>query len=109
MALYRWEEASMDFLSLDKFITPSLIRILYIIGLVVLFLSALFQIIFTTGQLGFWGGVIFPLIEFVFGVLLWRIFCEIVLLFFDMRDKLAIIAGRTAGGSATVPGGSRPF
>jgi len=30
---------------------------------------------------------------FVFGVL-WRVYCEIVLVFFDMRDKLAEIAKR---------------
>ena len=40
-------------------------------------------------------GVIVPLIAMCALALLWRIYCELLLVFFDMRDKLATIASRT--------------
>ena len=51
-------------------------------------------------MIGIWtfsilGGVIVPLIAMCALALLWRIYCELILVFFDMRDKLATIAGRT--------------
>ena len=39
-------------------------------------------------------GVILPLIAAALGALVLRIYCELVLVFFDMRDKLADIAKR---------------
>jgi hypothetical protein len=81
-----------DFLSFEKFITPSIIRIVYIIGLVLIVLGTLIKIF--AAYTGFISGLIVPIIlMFLFG-LLWRVYCEIVLVFFDMRDKLAAIASR---------------
>ena len=39
-------------------------------------------------------GVILPLIGACIVGLLWRIYCELILVFFDMRDKLADLAAR---------------
>lgn len=83
-----------EFLSFDNFITPKIIRIIYVIGLVLIVLSTLIGIIIGVAASGFFRGFIVPIIlMFVFGVL-WRIYCEIVLVFFDMRDRLAEIANR---------------
>jgi hypothetical protein len=38
-----------------------------------------------------------PLIGAFIVALLWRIYCEVILVFFDMRDKLAEIAARPRG------------
>jgi hypothetical protein len=35
-----------------------------------------------------------PIIIACIAALLWRIYCEIILVFFDMRDKLAEIAAK---------------
>jgi len=35
--------------------------------------------------------VILPLVEAGIVTLLWRIYCELILVFFDMRDKLAAL------------------
>jgi hypothetical protein len=38
--------------------------------------------------------VILPLVEAGIVTLLWRIYCELILVFFDMRDKLAALGAR---------------
>jgi len=81
-----------DFLSFDRFITPSIIHIIYLIGLILIVLGTLLKIF--TAYTGFVSGLIVPLVlMFVFGLLL-RVYCEILLVFFDMRDKLETIAKR---------------
>jgi hypothetical protein len=45
-------------------------------------------------ELSIFSGVILPLVGACVVALLWRIYCELILVFFDMRDKLAEIAAR---------------
>ena len=45
-------------------------------------------------ELAIFAGVILPLIGACVVTLFWRIYCELLLVFFDMRDKLAEIAAR---------------
>ena len=82
-----------DFLSFDTFITPKIIRIVFVLGLLLIALAALIRVI-----LGIWElsilGIILPLIGACIIGLLWRIYCELILVFFDMRDKLADLAAR---------------
>lgn len=83
-----------DFLSFDNFITPRIIRVVFVIGLVLIVLGTLIEIIVGVAYSGFLRGFIVPIVlMFVFAVL-WRVYCEIVLVFFDMRDRLAEIAKR---------------
>jgi hypothetical protein len=83
-----------DFLSFDTFITPKIIHIVFAIGLLLIALVTLFRVVYGIWQLSIFTGVILPLIgACVFG-LLWRIYCEMILVFFDMRDKLADLASR---------------
>ncbi len=83
-----------DFLSFDTFITPKIIRIVFALGLLLIALAAVIRILIGIWELSLLTGIILPLIgACVFG-LLWRIYCEIILVFFDMRDKLAEIASR---------------
>jgi hypothetical protein len=83
-----------DFLSFDTFITPRIIRIVFAIGLLLIALTTLFRVIWGIWQLSIVTGVILPLIGACVVTLLWRIYCELLLVFFDMRDKLAEIAAR---------------
>jgi hypothetical protein len=81
-----------DFLSFDHFITPRIIRVVFALGLLLIALVTLVTVIIGIWNLAIIGGVIVPLIGACIAALLWRIYCEIILVFFDMRDKLAEIA-----------------
>jgi hypothetical protein len=83
-----------DFLSFDNFITPKIIRIVFALGLLLIALVTLFRVLGGIWQLSIFYGVILPLIGACVVTLLWRIYCELLLVFFDMRDKLAEIAAR---------------
>jgi hypothetical protein len=80
-----------DFLSFDTFITPKIIRIVFALGLLLIALATLIRVLW---ELSLITGVILPLIGACIVGLLWRIYCELILVFFDMRDKLADLAAR---------------
>jgi hypothetical protein len=84
----------IEFLSFDTFITPRIIRIVFALGLLLIALSALFRVVYGLWQLSIFSGVILPLVGACVVALLWRIYCELILVFFDMRDKLADLAAR---------------
>jgi hypothetical protein len=83
-----------DFLSFDTFITPRIIRVVFAIGLLLIALGTLVRVVWGIWQLSLFTGVILPLIGACVAGLLWRIYCELILVFFDMRDKLADLASR---------------
>jgi Domain of unknown function (DUF4282) len=83
-----------DFLSFDSFITPKIIRVVFALGLLLIALGTLFRVIWGIWQLSLITGVVLPLIVACIVGLLWRIYCEVILVFFDMRDKLADLASR---------------
>ena len=83
-----------DFLSFDNFITPKIIRVVFALGLLLIALGTLVRIVVGIWQLSIFAGVILPLIGACVVALLWRIYCEVILVFFDMRDKLADLASR---------------
>jgi hypothetical protein len=84
-----------DFLSFDRFVTPSIIRVVFVLGLLVIAVGTLIRVLWGIWTFSILTGVILPLIAMCAMALLWRIYCELILVFFDMRDKLATIAGRT--------------
>ena len=83
-----------EFLSFDTFITPRIIRIMFVIGLLLIALTTLMRVLWGIWNLSLFAGVILPLLGACVVTLLWRIYCELILVFFDMRDKLAEIAAR---------------
>ena len=83
-----------DFLSFDTFITPKIIRVVFAIGLLLIALATLVRVLWGIWSLSIFTGVILPLIGACVAALLWRIYCELLLVFFDMRDKLADLASR---------------
>ena len=83
-----------DFLSFDTFIAPKIIRVVFALGLLLIAIVTLIRVVIGIWELAIIHGVILPLIAACIGVLLWRIYCELILVFFDMRDKLADLAAR---------------
>ncbi len=81
-----------EYLSFETFITPKIIRFVFVIGLLLIALGVLVRVVVGLVHLQIIGGVILPLIGGVVAALLLRVYCELVLVFFDMRDKLADIA-----------------
>ena len=83
-----------DFLSFETFITPKIIRVVFALGLLLIAIGALIRVVIGIWQLSIITGVIIPLIAACVIALLWRIYCELILVFFDMRDKLTEIASK---------------
>jgi hypothetical protein len=83
-----------DFLSFENFITPRIIRVVFALGLLLLALATLVRVVVGIWQLSIFYGIIVPLIGACVAALLWRIYCELILVFFDMREKLADLASR---------------
>jgi hypothetical protein len=83
-----------EFLSFDTFIAPKIIRIVFVLGLLLISLGTLIRVLWGIWSFSILSGVIMPLIAACIVALMWRIYCELILVFFDMRDKLADIAAR---------------
>jgi hypothetical protein len=86
-----------DFLSFDTFITPKIIRAMFALGLLLIAICTLVEVLIGIWHFSILTGVILPLIGACVVALLWRIYCELILVFFDIRDKLAEIAARPRG------------
>lgn len=84
-----------SFLTFDRFITPTIIHVVFVLGLVIIVIETVVRVVYGISGENIVYGVIMPLIAMCVVALLWRIYCEVILVFFDMRDKLATIAGRT--------------
>lgn len=87
-----------SFLSFDRMITPSVIKILYYIGLVVVIIGGLISIF--TGLFGAFGGgrmVIMGLIWLVVGPIMVRVYCELLIVAFKIHENLAEINARGKG------------
>ena len=83
-----------DFLSFDTFITPRIIRIVFALGLLLIAIATVIRVVIGIWSFSMFTGIILPLVGACVVGLLWRIYCELILVFFDMRDKLAEIASR---------------
>lgn len=83
-----------DFFSFKTLITLKFIQIIYIIGAIFITLAGLFMM-FGSSMMpygGFMaGGVLMGLLYIVIGNFLWRIWCEIIIIFFRMNKTLGEI------------------
>jgi len=77
-----------DFLSFDSFITPRIIRVVFALGLLLIALGTLVRVLVGIWSLSIFSGVILPLIAMCALALMWRIYCELILVFFDMREAV---------------------
>ena len=104
-----------DFLNFRRMITPAIIQILFWIGLAVSILSGIGTLIFSfiaagtansqgaagVGVLLVFAGLIGGILQAAFGVLLTRIWCELIILSFRIYDTLGEI--RDGGRGLVIP------
>jgi hypothetical protein len=82
------------FLSFDKLITPSVIKVVYWIGIAVIIIFGIVGAI-----AGLKESALAPLgaiIGVIVGLFVWRVYCELIMLWFKIHDELAGIRQNTA-------------
>ena len=78
-----------EFLSFKKLITYVIIKIVYLLGVFVIVLYSLFTIFRAPGNfIGFLINFAIGILMIIFGNILWRIMCEIVLVVFNILGEL---------------------
>ena len=81
-----------DFLSFRKMITPIIIQIIFWIGVAVSVITGLGTIIAGIGDYGGGLAVLGGLATIIFGPIVVRIYCELLILFFRMNETLTDIS-----------------
>ena len=71
-----------DYLKFDKFITPTILQIIWWLGNLGLL------VIFAEGMTNEYSDKLMVFLFFVGGVIAWRVYCELMLLFFKIYDRL---------------------
>ena len=84
-----------DFFSFEKLITPTVIKIVYWIGLVVIILASLFSFFQMISVDGLYA--LLTLVGMVLGLLFWRVFCEGIIVVFNMLARLTEIRDALTG------------
>ncbi len=80
------------FISFDKMITPSIIKIIFWLGVAISIISGLIIIIGgIASPYGGGGEVISGLLFIIFGPLMTRVYCELLILLFKIHDNLCEI------------------
>jgi hypothetical protein len=83
-------ETMQRYLNFDELITPRIITVIYWIGIVLLVIGGLSSIM--GGFLSF----IFGIISAAIGLVLWRVWCEVMLILFRIHADLGQIVRNTA-------------
>jgi len=79
-----------DFLTFRKMITPTIIQIIFWIGIVLCVVGGIVYIVVGAVQ-NTASGVLYGLITLIIGPLVVRIYCELLILMFRMNDSLSEI------------------
>lgn len=85
----------MKFVNFDKMITPTIIKILFWIGIAVVVISGLFSLV--GGIITPYGGgraVLMGLLTLVIGPIVVRVYCELLIVIFKMHEALEKIASK---------------
>ena len=83
-----------DFLSFRKMITPIIIQIIFWIGVAFSVIAGLGTIIAGIGDYGGGLAVLGGLATIIFGPIVVRIYCELLILFFRMNETLTDISNK---------------
>lgn len=89
-----------SFFKFDRLITPSIIRLVFWLGLGVIVMQWLSTL---TGMAnialsGNWRGLLgmaVTLLLFLLSAVIWRVICELLLVVFEIRDRLASLDAKT--------------
>ena len=79
-----------DFLAFRKMITPMIIQIVFWLGVAVIVIFALISI-----ASGYTGPVLIGLLQLIVGPIVWRMWCELVIVWFQIANSLADIRNHT--------------
>jgi len=80
-----------DFLSFRKMITPVIIQLIFWIGVAAAIIGGIVVLVAADEA----GTRLLGLLYMILGPLYWRVFCEIVILFFRMNETLTDIKNNT--------------
>lgn len=91
-----------DLMNFNKFVAPTLIRIVYWIGIVLIVLATLMAVAGggMMAQYGGYGGgfnlvgALFALIGGAAALLFWRVMCEVWIVIFSINDRLGVLVER---------------
>ena len=92
------------FFTFEEFLTPSFIRVVFIVGIAVFILGSIggfislcvtsYGLVQTSPALGvivFLLGIVLLLLSTIVYIILWRLYCEFVLVVFKINENLQII------------------
>jgi len=87
-----------EFLSFRKMITPAIIKILFWVGVAASVIAGLVIIVnsFSAHGIGVLAGFFGGLLCMVAGAIIWRVYCELLILLFKMNDTLTEIKDNLA-------------
>jgi uncharacterized membrane protein len=80
-----------DFISFKSMISLKIIQILYVVGAIMTTLSGFYWLFLGSGALGHFLGLMVLLLGNVF----WRVWCELMIIFFRINETLNIIEVNT--------------
>ena len=82
-----------DLLSFEKLVTPTIIKIVYYIAIVLIVISGLIGVFSAFALHGF-GSALLALLTTLVGLLACRIYCELVIVLFGLYDRAGEIRDR---------------
>ncbi|ACV26819.1 DUF4282 domain-containing protein [Kangiella koreensis] len=78
-----------DILNFNKMVTPIIIQVIFWVGVLGIFITA-FQYNFLQG-----------ILMIIFGTLIWRVYCELMIVIFQINKNVRILAeGKSSSGNS---------
>ncbi len=96
------------YLAFKRFITPTFIMIIYILGAVVITIGSFLLMAFGVGYGGATVAIILGIVMLIFGNLAWRILCEYWVVQFRIYEEIASLNRRQGGTSPQAMPSSSP-
>jgi hypothetical protein len=96
-----------QYITFKKFITPTFIMVIYILGALVVTIGSIVLMAFGAGYGGAAVGIILGIIMLIFGNLAWRILCEYWIVQFRIYEEIAAL-NRHMGGASPQPTAPSP-
>ena len=97
-----------EYLAFKRFITPTFIMVIYILGAVVITIGSILLMVFGAGYGGAAVGIILGIVMLILGNLAWRILCEYWVVQFRIYEEIASLNRRLGGTSPQATPPSNP-
>jgi hypothetical protein len=96
-----------QYIAFKRFITPTFIMVIYILGALVVTIGSIVLMAFGVGYGGAAVGIIVGIVMLIFGNLAWRILCEYWVVQFRIYEEIAAL-NRHMGGASPQPTAPAP-